>query len=122
MGYGLRSTWRLATMMKQTGLEGADPRLDGLPRSTRTARAMLFLHRRVDVGAKARILGLHVVLVVLDEPPVLADEVLAEVPARSLLGLGDQGGVHGRDVLALDDDLLEDREGGLVAAGALLDL
>src|SRR4029450_13562581 len=68
------------------------------------------------------VLRLHVVLVVLDGPAVLADEVLAEIPARRLLGLRDQGGVDGRNVLALDDDLLEDREGRLVAARALLDL
>src|SRR5262245_33129643 len=91
----------------------------GFPRSARIALAILLLHRRVDVAAKARVLGLHVVLVELD---VLADEVLAEVPARRFLGLRDQGGVDGRGVLALDDDLLEDREGRLVAARALLDL
>src|SRR6185436_17420283 len=93
----------------------------GLPRSARTSLAILFFHRRVDIGAKAGILGLHVVLVVLDGPAVLADEVLAEVPARSFLGLGDQGGIDRRDVLALDDDLLHDRKGRLVAARALLD-
>src|SRR5262245_48903342 len=94
----------------------------GFPRSARIALAILLLHRRVDVAAKARVLGLHVVLVELDDPAVLADEVLAEVPARRFLGLRDQGGVDGRGVLALDDDLLEDREGRLVAARALLDL
>src|SRR6185436_4651340 len=93
----------------------------GLPRSARTSFAMLFLHRRVDVAPEPGVLGLDVVLVVLDGPAVLADEVLAEVPARRLLGLRDQGGIDRRDILALDDDLLEDREGRLVAARALLD-